>query len=261
MDIKNALTLLGLKEGSTLSDLNLSFRKLAKRYHPDFNRERESWAHKKMTELNLAYEIALEHFTSPKQHEGEKAEDKKKWSFSRQFNRAKNIVLHAVYLYYQYGLENVHLRKEGVRRIRYGDALRYMRTGIDSLKRVMESVTERSHIEYLKVLIDFSSAFLQNMLNSSYYVPSSVQYESDAYRHYYNGCVLLDQAIKEALFGNLLVPQSSTNYYKKLSVGYEEFMVVISRYSNSSWVADTVLKIYLIEMFTRLIALFKDMQY
>ena len=64
MKNQKALEMLGLSASSSISELNSSFRKLAKKYHPDYNRNNESWATGKMTELNLAYEIALEYLTS-----------------------------------------------------------------------------------------------------------------------------------------------------------------------------------------------------
>ena len=64
MENQKALKMLGLTSSSSISDLNSSFRKLAKKYHPDFNRNNEAWANLKMTELNLAYEMVLEYLTS-----------------------------------------------------------------------------------------------------------------------------------------------------------------------------------------------------
>ena len=259
MDIRKALLVLKLTEKSSLNDLNLSFRKLAKRYHPDFNRGKEKWAHTKMTELNLAYEVALKYFTSPREYD--ETRETEAWTFFRYFNMVKNVILHGIYIYYQYGLENVHQRREGVRRIRYYDALRYVRKGIHSLEKTQQTLTDSVKLEWCRTLLDFSRAFLQIMVNQRFFQPTSSGYENNSYSHFKNGSEQLDYALKEAFFGDLLLRIRNGSYYKHLSNCYEEFMLVITQYPKSSWVADTVHKIYIIELFTKLIRIFKELRH
>jgi DnaJ-class molecular chaperone len=68
MKIEKALNLLGLRKESTMQELNYSYRQLAKRYHPDFNSGREEWANSMMTQVNLAYEVALDYLAQFKEH-------------------------------------------------------------------------------------------------------------------------------------------------------------------------------------------------
>ncbi len=261
MEPDKALKLLGLTLNSTLKELNSTFRRLAKKYHPDFNRGNESWAHRMMTELNLAYEVALDYITSTRDSYRHSQYNTLKRTFLGQFNRAINRILEGIYLYYQYGLENVHLRKMGVRKIRYKDSLKCLKNGIISLEEINTLPIANSENKTLDIFTDFSKAFLQNMLIEKYYIPSDSAFENNAYKHYYNGSTLLDYAIKEIFFGDMLIRNREEPFYKKLSISYEEFMVVLTNYYMSSWIPETILKIYLLEVFTKVINVFKKLRY
>lgn len=261
MELDKALNLLGLTLNSTLKELNSTFRKLAKRYHPDFNRENESWAHRMMTELNLAYEAALDYITSSRDSYKHTQHTKFKRTFLGEFNKAINRILEGIYVYYQYGLENVHLRKMGVRKIRYKDSLKCLKNGIISLEEINTPPIANTENKPLDIFTDFSKAFFQNMLIEKYYIPSDSAFENNAYKHYYNGSTLLDYAIKEIFFGDMLIRNREGPFYKKLSISYEEFMIILTKYYMSSWIPETILKIYLLEVFTKVIKVFKKLRY
>jgi hypothetical protein len=261
MKIEDALKLLGLKSSSSTADLNSSFRKRAKQFHPDFNPGREQWAHQRMIELNLAYEKALEYFTSLTADAEPFAEPSRDVSFIVKFNRAFNLVLDAVYLYYQYGLENVHLRRQGVRKFRYRDAVKNMKSAIDLLEVLIPFAAEGPQSENLRTIIDFSRGFLQNMFIDRPFVPTGNATEAYAHRHYQEGSNLLDYAIKDAFFGDRLIQVRTGSYYSKISKGYQELTRVIVKYYESSWIAETIIKIYLLEVFTKVIKLLKQMRY
>jgi len=261
MKIEDALKLLGLERTSTTADLNSSFRKRAKQFHPDFNPGREKWAHQRMTELNLAYEKALEYYTSLTAGEESFTRPARDVSYVVKFNRAFNLVLDAVYLYYQYGLENVHLRKQGVRKFRYRDAVKNMNSAIESLEALRPIADAGARSEKLQTIIDFSKGFLQNMFIDRPFVPTGNPTESHAHRHYKEGSSLLDYAIKDAFFGDRLIQVRTGSYYSKISRGYQELTRVIVKYYESSWISETIIKIYLLEVFTKVIKLLKQMRY
>jgi hypothetical protein len=261
MKIEDALKLLGLKGSSSTADLNSSFRKRAKHFHPDFNPGREKWAHQRMIELNLAYEKALEYFTSLTAGDESFTKPPHDVSFIVKFNRAFNLVLDAVYLYYQYGLENVHLRKEGVRKFRYRDAVKSMKAAIDALEALIPFAAAGMQSENLRTITDFSKGFLQNMFIDRPFVPTGNATEAYAHRHYKEGSSLLDYAIKDAFFGDRLIQVRTGSYYSKISKGYQELTRVIVKYYESSWISETIIKIYLLEVFTKVIKLLKQMRY
>ncbi|MBN2322263.1 MAG: J domain-containing protein [Spirochaetes bacterium] len=264
MEIEKAFTVLGLTEASTLTDLNCRFRKLAKRYHPDSNPENGEWAHSKMTNLNLAYEAALEYFAAGRKEgsvqdktvESERDQQRRKVFVS--FNHAMNQVLDGVYLFYQYGLENPHMRKGGVRRLRYSDALRAVKKGIARIEGLEKSGLFSEHFEGF---VSFSKAFLQNMLMERFYVPSSDTLETLAYRHYREGAELLDSAIKQVFFGDLLPDNKRGSISQYVELSGRELMTVLTKYSHTGWVAEAVMKVYLLDLLRKVIGLFRRMRY
>lgn len=261
MKPQKALKLFGISPSSSLNELNDAFRKLAKRYHPDFNRERESWANRMMTELNLAYEAALDFLTTVQTTARDVHSEGYKNRFLARFNRGVSQVLRGVYTYYQYGLENIYLRGEGVRRFRYTDSLSYVEDGILNLEDLRSYHGTDSERNNLQIFTDFSKAFFKNMLIHSCAVPVQREIDRIAYRHYSRGSEYLDYAIKGALFGDLLIQVRNGSYSLKLSLSYEEFMIVLTRYHMSNWVAETVLKLHLWELFKKVIRLSERMRF
>jgi len=261
MKLEKALKIFRISNESTVKDLNSNFRKLAKRYHPDFNRGREDWAHTMMTKLNLAYEVALDYLTVAKKPEEKLKKDETKRKFLGNFNRAIDQVLDGIYLYYQYGLENVNLRKEGIRKIRYTDSIRQVKNGILKLEDLKAYSLNFKEKESLYALSNFSKAFLQNTFIERLYIPSSDAYEHDAYKLYYEGCNILDYSIKEALFGDMLIQVKKGAFYKNLDICREQFMMVVTRYYRSSWLYESLFKIYLLEVFLKVTEIFKRMRY
>jgi hypothetical protein len=264
MEIGRAFTILGLTENSTLTDLNYCFRKLAKKYHPDSNPANGEWAHSKMTNLNLAYETALEYFAA-EQRGGrtgketvESERDRERRRIFVSFNHAMNQVLDGVYLFYQYGLENPHMRKSGVRRFRYSEAIKVVKKGIGRLEDLEKSELFRDD---LVGFVSFSKAFLQNMLMERFYVPSSDRLETLAYRHYREGAELLDSAIKQVFFGDLLPDNKRGSISQYVELSGRELMTVLTRYSHTGWIAEAVMKVYLLDLLGKVIEVFKKRRY
>ena len=261
MKIEKALNLLGLSKESTLQEMNYSFRQLAKRYHPDFNSGKEEWANSMMTQVNLAYEVALKYLAQYKERSmtgGREEVGPLQGSFLMDFNRAMNQVLDGVYMFYQYGLENIHMRKEGVRKFRYRDSLKIIQKGIERLERLNNDDLSQSK---LIVFRDFSKAFLKNMHIDRFYIPSSNPDESSAYRHYREGSILLDSAIKLVFFGDLLLRPINESVSTLIEKSNEEFMSILARYYRSSWITETVMKVYLLDLLDKMIGVFKKLKY
>jgi len=265
MELNRALRLLKLSSPCTLKRLNESFRKLAKIYHPDSNRGREAWAHRTMTELNLAYERVLDYLTMPQGGIGEEkppsAKEEARTQYQVLFARSIRRVLDGIYTYYQYGLENVRLRHEGVRKFRFRDSLRDMKDGIDHLENLQALPKSESAVGRLQVFTDFSKAFLQNMLIDNYTAPIGDSSEQRAYRHFRNGSSHLDYAIKDAFFGDELLPVRNGSYTQKMKMCRKELMVVVSKYYNSGCVSEALIKIYLLEVFSKVLQVLRKMRY
>ena len=269
MELARALKILKLTHSCTLDSLNNSFRKLAKIYHPDSNIGRESWANRAMTELNLAYETVLDYLTSGRKLKATKGSSlrtstkdfTRKYDFQIRFSRAINKVLDGIYTYYQYGLNNVPLRYEGVRRFRYRDALGSLEEGISQLEALqVSSLTDFDRVK-LRTFTDFAKAFFQNMHIEVFYTPSTDPVEERAYWHYYNGSMHLDYAIKDAFFGDELIQVRDGSYADKMELSNKELMTVIARYNQSGYISETLLKAYLLETFTRVVNLLHRMRH
>jgi len=259
MELYRALSLLKLSSGCTLTKLNTSYRKLAKAHHPDSNRGRESWAHKVMTELNLAYETVRAHLSSSfpdddlsrsRAHSpsGETSVPR----FSQVSKSAINSVLEGIFTYYQYGLENIGLRYEGVRRIRYRDALRYVRDGTNSLDGLRAAAPGGS--KRVAVFAEFAGAFFQNMCIERQFHPgghSGPDMKGEAC--YRSASAHLDYAIKDGLFRDELVQVRNGTYREHMVMGRKEFMLLLTNYRDCECTREGLLKAYLLQSFARVI--------
>jgi hypothetical protein len=251
MELDRALRLLELTEDCTKDGLNESYRRLAKKYHPDANRGSER-AHLLMTELNLALETVLSYIEtgSPVVERGI---TENRPTFQSLLNRSINRVLDGVFTYYQYGLENVHLRREGIRRFRFRDTIRYLKEGLGNLKRLEEKTTSPRNAARLSLFIDFSEAFLQNVLIDRTFAPSGVDLEHGAYRHFRDGSECLDYAIKDVFFGDELIQVRRGTALQMMEKSRTEFLAVLMKYRGNSWTAETLLKLYTLDMFMRVV--------
>jgi len=266
MELDRAMRLLKLPTQCTLEELNESFRKLAKRHHPDSNRGKEEWAHRTMTQLNLAYEKVLDHLTMPsggirEEKPPPSTKERLRTQYQILFSRSIRQVLDGIYTYYQYGLENVRLRHEGVRKFRFRDSVRDIQDGLKKLEELQNLPKSDGAAGRLQVFTDFSRAFLQNVLITNYTAPIGQPVEQIAYRHFRDGSAHLDYAIKDALFGDELLPVRSGSYTQKMKQCREQLMVVVSKYYNAGCVSEALLKIYLLEVFSKVVQVLQKMRY
>ena len=151
-----------LKEDYSQEDLKKAYKKLVKKYHPDYNRDNPDWAHKKMTEINSAYELCQERLKTPEQLQPPEPErksshttynpfttsqphhenpfQKKRFTtstltgdFHKELNRITVRFCRATDRYYEYGLQNRFLRYEGNRKFRYRQCLKEWQNVISTL--------------------------------------------------------------------------------------------------------------------------------
>jgi DnaJ domain len=152
-DIHRSMMIFKLKTDFSKEDLQKSYKKLVKKYHPDSNPKNQEWSHKKMTEINLAYEACCSHLEVNNEinqeipnnqsekdsnrhtkqqnqdtHHKKKKNNKQNYAISpdvyKKILNISNIYINASEIFFEYGLENRKLRYEGVRRFRYRESLR-----------------------------------------------------------------------------------------------------------------------------------------
>ncbi|TVQ34875.1 MAG: J domain-containing protein [Spirochaetaceae bacterium] len=288
MTLDTAYRLFRLRSNATQSELVSAYRKLVKRCHPDFNASRREWSHNAMTRINLAYELLtsdlLERSTGSATSAGTRTEspagsasdehdrnaerrfrDDIADSFNRApaedpafvalFDRSADQVLDGIYAYYQYGLQNVYLRHEGVRRFRYRTAVKRVHNGLEQLRDLAHLATVALHRDQLAVFTEFAAAFLRNMLIDKYHLPGANGSENRAYRCFFNGSESLDAVIRAELFEELKPIRPERSVAGGLKVSYHEFMSLLIKHSSSDWVPETLIKLQLHEAFTRVAAL------
>lgn len=278
MTVDTAYSILSLPHNATARDLVLAYRRLVKRYHPDYNVDRQAWSTEKMTGINLAYETvravlsageeaARERRRRADSEPGTTFEEREAArprparpdaptvtpQFARLFDKPWQFFVDGLYVYYQYGLENVHMRREGVHRFRYRQAVKSVKDGIAGLDPLDEDTITEADIARLAAARGFSRAFLQNMLIEKYYIPSRAGPELKAYNHYNAGSRHLDQAIKRRFCRELRLPHDPPVGSGMLQVVQHELITVIAKYTDSTWVAESMIKMHLLDRFNAVI--------
>jgi curved DNA-binding protein CbpA len=311
MTVNRAYDILGLQHNATTRDLVLAYRRLVKRYHPDYNADHEAWSTERMTDLNIAYETvravmatrsdpgaasararraAAHPGTTFAEREARRAAFYRRSGgptyetesaaadpaaadpaagarayagrpfgptlspqFSRLFDKPWQFVVDGVYVFYQYGLENVHLRQQGVHRFRYRQAVKSIKDGIAGLEPLHEDTVTEADTTRLAAARGFSKAFLQNMLIEKYYIPSRAGSELKAYNHYSNGSRHLDTAIKRRFCRELHEPSDLPAGSGMLEVVQHELITVIAKYTDSTWVPESMIKMHLLDRFNAVV--------
>ena len=258
MDLDEALQFLHLRADSTITELETSFRTLIKVYHPDKNQHRTEWSHQMTVKLNEAYDLIHCLIEERAKKEQEKTAETSKArradpqavrNFKAAFAEAKHEALQGIFLYYNYGLQNVHLRKEGVLHYKYRSALHHLRKGIDGISPILSQAPSEKAKNYLVLYRLFCESFFQNMKLAKIHSAGD-PLELKAYQHYRNGANLLDAVIKSKFlprdFSDVMITT------KSLAISEHEFMVVLTHFKTSTWVQEAISKLTLIELIYRL---------
>ena len=253
VDPAKALRLFGLPPSATLRDLNAAYRRIVRKYHPDHNADRLSWAHEAMVKINSAYDSAMDHLASLRYEEIEARLDEEIQAherFTELFAAVANSVLEGIFIYYQYGLDNPFIREQGVPRFRYRLALKKVAAGISQLERLQSP--NAVDTETLEIFSSFAIAFLQCMRMARAQDPSGNRNDTLAYRHYHAGSELLDENIRKLFFRAELSGPRSFAAPHGLSVSHAEFMKVLAEHGTSSWVTEAAIKSYLLDTVQKL---------
>ncbi len=290
MELHSAFHILGVKPDCDSGELSKAFRTAVKQYHPDFNAERLEWSHEMMTRLNSAYAVAVEHLRSretvipaggafrdrkatqgPNGHSHAQKNSRphptqahttfsethaeRNPQFDSYFAGYCDEVIEALYLYYQYGLDNLHLRNEGNLRLRYRTAL----------KKLLKASEKLSHLEALELspreklelegYLRFSIAFLRCAKGGVVFMPSLGNYETKAHRHYDHAARILDNAVKRAFFDNHFPTPSNALSQETLSLCEQELLIVRGGYAESRYYDDAGYKLRLVERLAFLLKL------
>ena len=175
-------------------------------------------------------------------------------AFLRAFSRATDILLDGVFQYYQYGLQNVHLRAEGNLRSRYRGALRRVRKALEQLEQITPNEQLNRHeSERVTLTLRFAHAFFRSMQIDKFFTPSSGGFETKAYRHYRRGSELLDDIIGRSLFPTSLGMRNGNPSIAECAHGSEqELLTVVTQFQQSDWSPEAIVKLQLLSSIVEL---------
>lgn len=253
---EKALQFFRISSSASLRDLNTAYRRAVRKYHPDHNPARAEWAHNAMLKINAAYDVALDHLANLQYEQVQHHLDQEIRAhdeFTAVFVNIANRVLDGVFTYYQYGLENPHQRGSGTPRIRYRRAVRTISEALAQLEqlRVPNPIDE----ETLTTFRAFARAFLECMQIDRTFVPTGAQSEHNAYRRYHEGSRALDAAIRRAFFRRELSTYRELASPQSLAVAMNEFMAIVTKHHDTSWITETAMKLSLLDSFQSLLAI------
>ena len=270
MTLNKAFKLLNLAHDSGKRDLSMNYHRLAKRWHPDNNPDNQELSHTMMNMINEAYQILVEHVyerSATSQRATSKATSapspaappypttilqERPFVVSREYIGLFDSILDAVFLYYQYSLENIHMRLQGVGRVHYKSAIRNLTAGIVRLETKLTQTSNNSVVPNgVTIFLDFARAFLDTIRIERYFTPTGSSYDTQVQRHYQYASAKLDSAIKHFFFHELNTRGRRFYDGATLEISNHEFMIIRTNFSESSWITETNIKIHLLNCFQK----------
>jgi curved DNA-binding protein CbpA len=254
MEHEDSLKVLGLTEKSSLQELTSVFRRLVKKYHPDLNQDKQEWSNQKMLFLNEAYHTAHQFLSLPPSQRTIKkpvCNDEikvkqppaiKNLSFSKGISLAMDSLQDGIGLYYQYGLENIVLRREGTRRSRFRSSIRRIKKSFDILKPVSELELNKYEMHQLEIIVNFIRHFYKSIHMTSLSPSDSTQYERKAFRHFTLGAKLVDSVIKEVMFKEYMEPYKLGRLTENIKLAEAELNTVLIDYPDAHCLRESEIK-------------------
>lgn len=249
MEVRRAMALFRIKGRIPMEELNIAFRNLVKKYHPDKVRDYPEWAHERMAEINDAYEsLASWIATPPKQpqkkqgpsYQETEAEENNNFDHTEKtddiprmdkqsgedFHSAYSLFLDGLGLYYQYGLNNPSYRTEGVRRFRYREALRTAKKGHD----ILEKRASDTNHPVINAVARFSRLSIADMDLGFLSSPETKQRLKRLDDRFAAARKMFDEAIKVFLFPELVPNHLHTKVRAGLYSCYSEFVIYLTMF-------------------------------
>lgn len=251
MEHRESLRVLGLSESSSIQDLTARFRKLVKKFHPDLNQDKQEWSNRQMHFLNEAYKSAYE-FLSQIEKEKISGDFKKEndfnitnirnISFEKVLPQAIRYLHDGIGLFYQYGLDNIVLRREGTRRSRYQSSVRRIKKSFSLLKPLAELHLSKSQYDQLEIIVNFIRLFYKSIHIENIRAANSENYEMKAFRHYTLGSKLVDNVIKEIMFKEFMESYKLGRITENIKLAEAELNSVIIDYSEAICLRESIIK-------------------
>ncbi|MFW5994567.1 MAG: J domain-containing protein [Spirochaetia bacterium] len=166
------------------------------------------------------------------------------------FLDAKKRVLEGMHTYYQFGLENVHLRHEGPHRLKYRRATRLVMKGLERFAELWTQYGPLDPESAYARFYTFTDYFYRSMFLERYNNPYSGKLDQLAYGHYRDATRLLDETIRDTFFPGM-TGKSVYDPTVQLQICRQEFSNVIAHYFESNWIEESTLKMKLLDSFEK----------
>ena len=159
-------------------------------------------------------------------------------------------LLDHLHSYYTAGMNNLYLREEGTLRHRYKATLRHLSQTIQGLQRTQEWPGSATQHHQVKTIGDFAAAFYENMLIKPKEQEVHGGNDLKAEKLYHAGSLALDIAIKRGVLElennkGLICPGARHR-------SEQNFMLLLSSYSETSYVSEALIKLYLLKSLSAL---------
>ena len=262
MDLSSAFSIYNLPDTNlSREDIDKSFKKLVKKYHPDRNQEYADWCHERMTEINEAYEILMGYVESDLGTDDKSRHDSGEnrgntysqgsgQGDSNFFRKAAKLFFEGVHTYYDYELTKRSLRQEGVWRYHYRRAVKMMNKAMDEWEKRTAAHPEDREEEKL---LYFGRLFLADIEAPEPRIPRSMGDEKThiAYREAVN-------SIDKAFSGFFSAERSERE--KHLTPLYRAshlLILLVENYPQTDWYNLALQKLNLLDSFLDLQDLFR----
>lgn len=256
MDVAEAYDFLQLDRYASVEDVSASFRRLLKEYHPDRNVDRGEWSHRMTVQLTEAYAAVTEYLRSVPTEESPPVDDEPGrdagYSVTMQIRIADlyDALLDQIFVFYNHGMDNIYLRQEGTLRYRFRSTVRQLAEVIAALQQTKEWPGSALQYRQLTAIHDFAAAFYENMLikPKPHQVYSGL--EQKAVRLYRQGADALDRAIRVGLLESRV--DGGVGSPGGRDQAERAFMTILASFPKSSYVPETLIKLYLLRAFSTL---------
>lgn len=282
MNISTYYEKLKVHESATDEEINSSYKRLARVYHPDKNPQKVEWATEAMKDINIAYNAIMSHRFSTRsadenhfaeEETPEKKRDNHKKSgdinekanasdlneelYIKKFIRIRENAKDSIYKYFQYGLHSIPKREQALNRGIFNEIVYSLRVSYHSINKLMKQSKEKDSLNHFevfnKMIFNFYKASECINIIDSY----SDTYEVRAYRTYMKGDEKLHYAHREVFFD-----RHNRGFYKSNSVfpllreSKEYFLGVVEHFPLSTWVVEAQIKIDYINALLEYLRLF-----
>lgn len=273
MNIRRSLSLFQFHSSFSEEDLTKRYKELVKKYHPDRNQDISKWCHSRMTEIQDAYSNLQEwlkenSYSWDEEDENENSHkptetyersyeevnsDKR---FTEGFSKAVRVMQSALFTYYQYGLNNRKIRKEGSLRYQFHSIERYFDKSLELLHEIArfkknELDNHRYIVFYKGVDIIIEDIYDERLRPIRF----QNDHEKQAYRLFEKSAQLIDNGIKEILFPDLLESRERGKSYHNVSAAAQNLTYLLNSYQRSTWGDRILSKLTLLDSFLDIIDL------